>query len=732
MNARALRLLEFETIRSEVSSHAWTQDGRKLLCEEDFAYTAQELEKLRGPVREFRLLFQGKEERPSLSLPSITEYVKLAEKPGAVLEARELADISRYICGGEAIKTYIRKGGPLLTEEAEALPDLAGLAKKISALVDAEGHIRDDAVPSLARLKRMLRSCQREIETLAASYLAGSSCKGYWQSDTASQKDGRLVLPLARDFKGRIKGVVHEISASGATAFFEPLDIFEKNNHIAETENEYRREVFRLLKEITAETGAGADALLFLVERTARIDSWQSRAFFGHTRDSFPAQILPSGIHLMDCRHPLLGKKAVPIDLRLAPETKMLLITGPNTGGKTVALKTVGLFALMNQFGLDLPASSGSGLPLFDDIFVSLGDEQSIAESLSTFSAHTKNLAAIEAAMTSASLVLLDELGSGTAPEEGSALAMAFLDRFAEEGVHAVITSHLGVLKHYAFTRAGISNASVEFDSKALKPAYRIIPGVPGESHAIETAKRCGVPQKLIEAAEAYLSRSETDSSRLIKSLTEKEKELTALLCEQEKLKKNLEEHTLSLAEKEKETAEREKTLRREGLREERRFLDESRKTLEALVREIRENANAASAAKTTADTSPGGEAETPSSHSSLTRSIHSFTASITAHIENEESKIKEAQAKIPLPPMTLAEGMEVLAGSPPRPARLERRLKNGNWLASIGAVRMEISPAVITPAPLAREKTGISVSLSADGTGGTAKFELDIRGLRV
>jgi DNA mismatch repair protein MutS2 len=716
MNDHALRLLEFDTIRKELLAYAWSEDGKKLLRRECFMCTPAELEKIRRPVAEFRRLFNGKDECPPLSLPDITEFVRLAEKPGAVLEAAELGTIGRYLGQAKTLKNYLAKGETLLREEAEGLPDISGLRSKIEKIIDGEGNIRDNDIPSLAELRRSIRSCRRDLDALAASYLGNPKLQGYWQSDRASLKDGRVALPLGSNFRGRIKGVVHEISRGGATAFFEPLDIFEKNNQLAETENAYHRELFRILKDLTAETGASAGDILYLTERIARVDSWQIRARYGHIHSCFPAGIADSGIVLCGARHPLLGEKAVPIDISLKEGIRLLLVTGPNTGGKTVALKTAGLLALMNQFGLDIPAAQDSVLPLFDDIFVDIGDEQSITESLSTFSAHAGNLAKILGACTAKSLVLLDELGSGTDPEQGAAIAMAFLDRFSGKGVHGLLTTHLGTLKHYAFSREGISNASVQFDPEELKPAYRIIPGVPGESHALEIARRCGVPSEIIRDARNYIGRDETDSARLIRSLAEKDRELTAALRDQGKLLRELEEERRRLAQKERDILGREIRLRKEGLQEVRRFLDESRKELEALVRDIRRS----------------GQENARDALTGEIQKIRAFTGGIKQHIDGEERRIEEIKPLIRVHYSgPWKEGMEVLLGDPPRRAVLERKLKNGRWLVAAGAVRISVPENELAPAAPTGKEPEIFIAFAETGGQEPAQFELDIRGRR-
>jgi DNA mismatch repair protein MutS2 len=728
MNEHALRLLEFETVRKEIMDYAWSEDGKNRLSREGFFHTEKELELIRRPVAEFRKLFDTGAQRPAVFLPAIGGLLKAAEKPGSVLDPAEIGSIGSYLRQAKTIKTYIKKADGLLKEEAEQFPDISGLSAKIDKIIDSEGNIKDNDIPSLAELRGKIRSSRRELDALAASYLTSADYKSYWQSDTASQKDGRMVLPLASNFRGRIKGVVHEISRGGATAFFEPLDIFEKNNAVAETENEYRRELFRILKNLSAEIGARAADLGFLLDRLAVIDSWQARAFYGQQHSCFPAApAAPASdrahgpFTLSDARHPLLGKKAVPIDIALAEGRRVLLITGPNTGGKTLALKTAGLLALMNQFGMEIPAAQDSRLPLFDEIFADMGDEQSIAQSLSTFSAHISNLAKISEACTDSSLVLLDELGSGTDPEQGAAIAMAFLDRFLEKGVYALVTSHLGTLKRYAFGRAGVDNASVQFDAQAFKPLYKILPGVPGESHALEIAQRCGVSPGIVAKAREYIAGGETDSARLIRELTHRETELARNLAAQRKILAELETEKNLLAAKEKDLAARELRLRKEGLSESRRFLSESRKTLESLIHEFRK---AQDQCRARPENSPAPE-------------LRSFTDSVQNRINEEEQKIEELAAlKRQTHTGPFKEGMEVFIGDPPRRAVLERRLSAGRWQLWAGSLRLsmpesEITPTGETPVSASRNKPEVLISLIKNPDSEPARFELDIRGLR-
>jgi len=708
MNKHAETVLEFHHIRRELEELAFSEGGRKLLAEQGFLSRPSDLEKIRLPSAEFRNLLAETEERPSFSFPDIEEETSVAEKPGAALDASELARVAVFVGQAKALKSFLERGGDRLSEEAADLPDLSDLAKKIGRVLDPEGNVKDGEIPSLASIRQRIRTIRRELDSLSSSYLGGPDYRGYWQTDTPTEKDGRLVLPLNANYRGRLRGVVHEVSSRGATIFFEPLDIFEKNNALVDEENEYRLEVFRLLRELTAEVGARSGELRFLSERVAVIDSWHARARYSGIHDCFPASWDDGRLVLKRARHPLLGRKAVPIDVEIGEGTRILIVTGPNTGGKTVALKTVGLLALMNQFGLDVPADLGSVLPLFDDVFADIGDEQSIAESLSTFSAHVRNLSSIVRACTPYSLVLLDELGSGTDPEEGAALAMAFLDRFLALDCISLVTTHLGVLKNYGFTKPNVSNASVDFDVTLLRPTYRIVPGIPGSSHALEIAEHQGIPSELVDSAKAYVDRNETDASKLIRNLIEHQRNLTDRMRDLDRRLDEVKRREEDLAAKEASVEEKERELRKEGLAALNRFLSESRKEFENLVREIRE-----------------GE---------LTRTkkqaAKSFTEKVKERIAEEAEKAERPRPKF-LKAGPLEPGMEVYVGKQKRRGVLIRRIKEGRWLVSAGALRLTLAEDELLPAAVTERKSEIVVSLAEGGVQEPAKLEIDLRGMR-
>ncbi|MCK5197593.1 MAG: endonuclease MutS2, partial [Spirochaetales bacterium] len=339
-----------------------------------------------------------------------------------------------------------------------------------------------DDHPELRNLRRGLGELNNKISTLSSSYITDN--RDIWQTDVPSQKDGRIVLPLKSNFKGKVKGIIHDISAKGTILYIEPFDILELNNKIAVQEHEISIIANRIFRELTGKIRLEISNLKILVDSFSFIDTLIARARFAMTYQCFRPEISELKINLNGARHLLLGDTAVPIDITMEDPLQVLIITGPNAGGKTVSIKTVGLLAMMHQFGLQIPLGEGSSLPVFDGIYADIGDDQSIEEALSTFSGHIKNIASILKRCSSRSLVLLDELGSATDPGEGAAIAMSVLDALISKGSIVLTTSHHGLLKNYGYTREKVMNASMEFDEDSHSSTYRVVLGVPGDSHA--------------------------------------------------------------------------------------------------------------------------------------------------------------------------------------------------------------------------------------------------------
>ncbi len=395
-----------------------------------------------------------------------------------------------------------------LGEVRDLLDDAPALRERIERSVDESGEVLDSASAELAAIRKRMRTAQDRVRERLNAMLRSSDLAGAIGEAIVTVRAGRYVIPVRAEAKGRVKGIVHDQSASGATLFVEPLGVVELNNTWTQAALDEQREIERVLEGLSRGVEAQAESLGTSLEALARADLWMARARLGAELDGVRPSVAPDAVELLSARHPLLGPGAVPIDLRLGERFgyRAMVITGPNTGGKTVSLKTLGLLALMHQAGLRVPAAEGARLPVFERLMADIGDEQSIAQSLSTFSSHLRNVVRFVAAAGEGTLVLLDEIGAGTDPTEGSALAMAIVERLLAAGATVAATTHYAELKTFATEHPNVTNASVEFDVATLRPTYRLTIGLPGKSQAFAIAERLGLPEEVLADARQRLS----------------------------------------------------------------------------------------------------------------------------------------------------------------------------------------------------------------------------------
>ncbi len=418
----------------------------------------------------------------------------------------EIAESLRATSGFAARLSEWR--GTHLSSVRDELDDAPQLRARIERTVDEAGEILDSASAELAAIRRRLRTAQDRVRERLNTMLRSSTLAGVVGEAIVTMRAGRYVIPIRAEAKGKLKGIVHDQSASGATLFIEPLTVVELNNTWTQASLDAAREEERILEELSREVEARAESLLASLDGLARADLWMARARLGMQLDGVRPQATDDAAELLSARHPLLGPGAVPIDLRIGERFgyRALIVTGPNTGGKTVSLKTLGLLALMHQAGLRVPAADGARLPVFRQVMADIGDEQSIAQSLSTFSSHLRNVVRFVAVAGPGTLVLLDEIGAGTDPTEGSALAMAIVERLLASGATVAATTHYAELKAFAQEHALVSNASVAFDVATLRPTYRLEIGLPGKSQAFAIAQRLGLPVEILEDARSRLA----------------------------------------------------------------------------------------------------------------------------------------------------------------------------------------------------------------------------------
>ena len=729
-------LLEYPQITRNVASHAVSEEAAAILREAKPVYDAGNAAETKEIVFTIYTLIKSRADEPRAWLPSIGFLFPKIETSGTVLDIDEALAIGLFVERAIVLREWVIKDRnedkeqmrgrqaliAMLIAENDSPPACSSAAAEIFRVIDRNGNLRD--LPVLRAIKRRITSLEKELKGAVDKYAANDEYRRMLQSALPSQRDGRTVLAVKVNFRGRIPGIVHEVSSSGQTVFVEPLDVVEKNNEILLEKRNLDAEIQKILRELTGRIAVHSESLKTLYKAIIELECLRAKARYSlATKGHFAKN--PEGrqesLLLKQARHPML-KKAVPIDIEMNENIRALIITGPNTGGKTVALKTLGLLAMMNQGGLALPLEEGSFLPFFDGIYADIGDEQSIDQSLSTFSAHITNISAITANATENSLVLLDELGSGTDPEEGSAIAMAIMDYMIEKKSRMIITTHHGILKNYGYTRQGVENASVEFDARTLSPTYKIINGIPGESRALDIASANGLDPGIVEKARGYIDEEKSDISALISGLEQKHRELAGIQQKSAKEQQRLREETRKADLKELQLRQKEAELKRGSVGKLQTFLQESRKTLENLVRELKE-----------------GEIDREK-----TLKVKEFLNELARNVENESAALDEEEkaikeqylkTKANVSAAVFAVGMEVFTGQSKQRGvivREDKKNSSGNsWIVKTGSLKISFPETELTPASPA--KTIPSASWAAElGAAAGAVFELRLLGMRM
>ncbi len=610
MDTKTLQTLEYPKVLERLSAYcafaASTEKALKLQPTDQFAEARRRLSETSEAVR---MLVT----RPDLTIGGardVRQAVDLAAH-GGVLAPTDLLDIkSTLVAARTLVRTFERLEAqfPALYEIAAHIPAPMGLVDSITRAISERSEILDSASDALAIIRRNLRVAHDRLMTKLQRMVSDPHTAPYLQEALITQRDGRYVLPLRAEFKGRIRAVVHDQSASGATLFVEPLSVVEHNNEFRELQLAERDEERRILTELSGQVGMQAGNILATVERVADLDLCFAKAKYSDAISATEPTLQPIGkpsgkhpgtiIRLYQARHPLLDPASVvPIDVELDAQTYAMVVTGPNTGGKTVTLKTIGLLALMGQSGLHIPAHSGSEISLFHNIYADIGDEQSIEQSLSTFSGHITNIIRILEHADRRSLVILDELGAGTDPQEGAALARALLTHLLERGITTLVTTHHPELKAFAHATPGVVNASAEFDLETLRPTFHLTIGLPGRSNALAIAQRLGMPDPIINSARSELSpedlrvedlldeiHRQRDLSRKARLATENaHREAEAMRAELAMRLEKIEDERMQVLEKARRQAEEQVEAVQDDLREVRRQLARTRQPLEVI-----------------------------------------------------------------------------------------------------------------------------------------------------
>jgi DNA mismatch repair protein MutS2 len=723
MNSHALGVLEFPRVLDLVAARATSGPGATRVRELAPRAEREWVEREHARIAAVRALVADEGGWAPEPVPDLAE-------PLARLRIEGVAWTGAELLAGATLLRSSRRTRDALREErrpAVARGVLASLAERlvsgqkaedtIARCIGDDGLVRDGASPLLARLRRDLRGAESELVRLLERLVGTLDAQHQVSDGSVTVRNGRFVIPIRREARATIGGIVHDTSATGATLFVEPPAAIEAGNRMRELESEERREVERVLRDLTDGLRPLRDAMLESLDALTELDALYARARYAADFACAPPELgkPADGFHVRDGRHPLLlaqGIAVVPFELEMLPGERTLLISGPNTGGKTVLLKSVGLFSAMVQAGVPAPVGAESRIALFDEILADVGDEQSIAASLSTFSAHVKNLGEILSRATADSLVLVDELGSGTDPLEGAALGGAILEALTHRGTMTLATTHLGALKDLATEVPGIVNASLQFDVAQLAPTYRLIKGVPGRSYGLSIARRLALPDDVLARAEERVPRVERDVDALLADLERRD----AALAERERRAEDAiagaEERFGRVETRERALREREREFERRARQDAREYVLRARREVERAIADLRSEGDATETAR------------------AARRRIEQLAAEHGQELAALERDEGAGAAPAPGRVDTLTPGqwveVQTLGG------RLGQvvEVRDDDAVVAVGAVKLTVPVHAVRRT--SRGAPAESVPTVADVPDVTASREIDLRGLRV
>ena len=717
MDEKVLSTLEFDKIRLLLAERAAFSGGKSLAAALTPSRSLKEADRWQGETEEAVRILSAAGQPPFGGMRDVREILRRAER-GAVLLPAEILEVADAARASAKLRSFLEAHAP--AAGALTLADLAGilgrfpkLESEIDRCLSREGDVVDHASPKLAEIRSRLRVLRQRVREYLDNLVRSPKGQRCLQEPIVTVRGGRYVVPVKQEHRSEIPGIVHDQSASGATLFVEPEAAVEMNNQIRLLEAEEAREVERILQQLSGLVASEAGRLAESVEIAAEIDFIFAKGRLALDWNAVRPRLNSEGrIDIRKARHPLIRGEVVPIDLRLGDEFTALVITGPNTGGKTVALKTLGLFVLMAQAGLHLPAGEGSEVGLFTGVFADIGDEQSIEQSLSTFSSHMANIVRILGAADARSLVLLDEIGAGTDPAEGAALATAILEHLVEKGCRVVVTTHYGALKSLAYSHPLIENASVQFDVETLRPTYRLLIGQAGMSHAFAIAERLGLAPEVIERARGRLSEEERKVGELLGSAEE-----SRLLAEREREEaERLRRHYLELRDRYFDAFERLKAARE-------KVLDEARREAEALVEKARREAD-----ELLGRLRKAGREELEAEAQEVRGRLAALAGEVQASRPAEPAPARRALAEKfdPVP------GMAVRVKSLEQEGEVVQLLAGGKVSVQVGAIKVNVEPSDLEPVVGSRRQAATPVAHAAMAwrKAQEVSAEVDLRGM--
>ena len=588
---KSIRTLELPAVLAMLADQTNSAEARERALATSPRTAVDEVERLQGETDAAREMI-GLRGSPAFSgIKPVRESLYRADR-GGTLNTRELLDISGVLRCARRVKEYWNDDGGERTAVDSLFRSLRGnrfLEEKITTSILEEDVIADNASPELADIRRHKRNAASKGRQILQKIISSSSYSKVLQEAIITQRDGRFVVPVKAEFRSSLPGLVHDVSSSGATLFVEPMGVVQANNELKELEAKEKKEIERILSALSAEAASYHQDILEDYELLVRLDLIFARGQLSYKMNGSRPEIRRDGaIALRHARHPLLDSaKAVPIDIELGRRFDTLVITGPNTGGKTVSLKTLGLLTLMAQCGLHIPADYGSAVSVYDRVLADIGDEQSIEQSLSTFSAHMVNIVKILEEADERSLILFDELGAGTDPIEGAALAIAIIEHVRQRGAKVAATTHYAELKTFAMTTPGVENASCEFDVETLRPTYKLLIGIPGKSNAFAIAQRLGLDPAVIDTAKAQMDSESVRFEDVLTQLEEKRQSLEKDRDEAARLRAQREADAKRAREFREQMERAKDNARTRGEAEARRIIREARAQADAIFEEL-------------------------------------------------------------------------------------------------------------------------------------------------
>ncbi len=731
MNAHALGILEFPRLLELVAERAASAPGaarvRALTPSADIAW----LEAEHRRVAAVRALLTGEPVWRPEPVPELSGPIQRLRVIGSVWNGLEL------VAGAILMRSARRTRDALRDDRRAAVVRavLGGFADRmvvakaqedaIERALGEDGVVKDDASPALRRIRRELRASHGELIRILEKVMGSLESHHRPPDMSVTVRDGRYVIPVRREGVKGVGGIVHGTSGTGGTMFVEPPAAVEYGNKIRELESEEQEEVERILAELTDDIRPHREGLASSLDALAELDSLHARARYAIQFHCSPADFVPAreGFAIRDGRHPLLLAKGVAVvsfDLEMFPDERTLLVSGPNTGGKTVLLKALGLVSMMSQAGIPAPVGAESRIPVFDDALADIGDEQSIEASLSTFSAHLKNLSEILRLATGDSLVLIDEMGSGTDPQEGAALGWAILETLTARGATTLASTHLGQLKELAMQVTGVVNASLQFDAVQLAPTYRLIKGIPGRSYGISIARRLNLPAEVVARAEERIPQGERDMAALIARLEKKEDELEGRERDAAAMVDDARQRIATVVKREHNVRERERTVEKESRTDARKYVLEARAEIDRTIKELKKHGAAAADA---AIDDMGKEARRKAEE------LAARQASVLDRLDAEERSAQRKRGQVPMAqrtPIAVGDAVEVgtLGGKIGRV--LEMRGKDASIVVGSMKLTVHLSTLRKTHAPVEA-----AVSYIGDSPDVFASTEVNLLGLR-